>query len=222
MRRARVRVALIVVVLGVLTGIGFLLGRSMLQQRGAAERTEKQVFAPDVAQSIREFHRVKVEDGRTVWDLRAEKADFLDEGRVVVELPELAFFADDGQSVRLSGVSGEVVLDGTKVGRIDLKGGIEVSVGQYRLETPEASWIDSMNTVVAPSGVDLSGSGVTITGDVMIVELEKRRVLVVGDVKTVLTRTAEARGAATEGMGAPRPSSQPSGEGVPLEDPGAS
>lgn len=192
MRRARVRIALIVLVLGTLTGIGFLIGRTMLQQKRAEERTEDTMLAPDIAQSIRQFHRVKVEDGRTVWDLRADKADFLDEGRVVVEVPELSFFADDGQSVALSGAKGEVLLDGSEVGRIDLAGGIEVTVGQYRLETPSASWIGRTNRVIAMSGVDLQGGGVQITGERMIVDLGTRSVVFVNDVRTVLTRVEES------------------------------
>ncbi|MDG2306572.1 MAG: LPS export ABC transporter periplasmic protein LptC [Candidatus Binatia bacterium] len=190
-RRARLRIALIVIVLSVLTGIGFLIGQTMLQQRRVAERTAETLLAPEIAQSIRQFHRVKVEEGRTVWDLRATKADFLEEGRVIVEVPELSFYSDDGQSVSLSGATGEVVLDGPGISRIDLSGGIEVSVGQYRLETPEASWIDELNTVVASSGVDLRGGRVELTGDTMILELETRRVLVVGRVKTILTHPAE-------------------------------
>lgn len=191
MRRARVRIALIVLVLGTLTGIGFLIGRTMLQQKKAEERTENTMLAPEIAQSIRQFRRVKVEEGRTVWDLRADKADFLDEGRVVVEVPELSFFADDGQSVSLSGAKGEVLLDGQKVARIDLLGGIEVTVGQYRLETPSASWIGRTNRVIAMSGVDLRGGGVQITGERMIVDLGTRRVVFLKDVRTVLTRVDE-------------------------------
>ncbi len=198
MHRARMRAALIVVVLAVLTGIGFLIGRTMVQQRRADDAMAETMFAPDVAQSIREFHRVKVEEGRTVWDLRADKADFLDEGRVMVDVPEIAFFAEDGQSVHLTGATGEVTLEGPEVGRIDLRGGIEVTLGQYRLETPEASWVQSQNAVVATSGVDLRGGGVELTGDTMVVELGKRRVLVVGDVRTVLTKIETAEPAAGE------------------------
>lgn len=189
MRRARLRIALIVLVLGGLTGIGFLIGQTMLQQQRVAERTEEAMLAPDIAQSIRKFRRVKVEEGRTVWDLQADKADFLDEGRVVVEVPRLSFFADDGQSVALSGATGEVLLDGPEVGRIDLGGGIEVTVGQYRLETPSASWVGKSNRVIATAGVDLRGGGVEITGERMVVDLGTRSVVFMNDVRTVLTRT---------------------------------
>lgn len=228
MHRARMRVALIVVVLAVLTGIGFLIGRTMVQQRRADDATAATMFAPDVAQSIREFHRVKVEDGRTVWDLRADKADFLDEGRVMVDVPEIAFFAEDGQSVHLTGATGEVTLEGPEVGRIDLRGGIEVTLGQYRLETPEASWVQSQNAVVATSGVDLRGGGVELTGDTMVVELGKRRVLVVGDVRTVLTRIETAESASTVDREPEEPAPDPDREknragkpgGAPMDAPG--
>lgn len=203
MRRARLKIALIVLVLSGLTGIGFLIGQTMIQQQRVAERTEATMLSPDIAQSIREFRRVKVEEGRTVWDLQADKADFLDEGRVVVEVPRVSFFADDGQSVALSGKTGEVRLEGQEVGRIDLAGGIEVTVGQYRLQTPSASWVGRSNRVIATAGVDLRGGGVEITGERMVVDLGTRSVVFMNDVRTVLTRTeSTAEGSREAG---PRP-----------------
>ena len=219
MRRARVRVVLIVVVLGTLTGIGFLIGQTMVEQRRAAEETADTLLAPEVAQSIRQFHRVKVEEGRTVWDLRADKADFLDEGRVLVEVPELSFFSEDGQAVRLSGATGEVQLDGPEVGRIDLRGGIEVTVGPYRLETPQASWVGAFNAVVAAEGVDLRGRGFVVTGDKMIVELDTRRVRVEGDVRTVLNRTTEEGEADSTDGGAEASAEGETGAVVPASEP---
>lgn len=215
MRRARVRGALIALVLLVLGGIGYLIGQTVLEQRRSAEKTAEALMDSDVAQSIRHFHRVKVEDGRTVWDLRADKADFLDEGRVMVEVPELAFFTDDGRSVKLHGTRGEVVLDGPEVGRIDLDGGIEVSAGRYRLETPSASWIDKMNKVVADSGVEIRGGDVALTGQTMIVDIERRRVVVIGDVRTVIERSGgESREAEPQGVSG----ADSAGEPVPAQE----
>jgi LPS export ABC transporter protein LptC len=221
MQRARVRGLLIAVVLVVLTGIGFLLGRTMLSQKRAMEQVAAERVDPEVSQSIRQFHRVKVEDGRMVWDLRAEKADFLDVGRVVVEEPKLSFYTDDGRAVELSGALGEVTLRGPDVERIDLRGDIDVTVGRYRLRTPEASWIDALNSVVAASGVELTGGGVELTGDAMVVELDTQRVVVAGGVQTVFSpRGEEADAEATEKKApaaAPRvsdaPAKQPSQRG---------
>jgi len=176
---------LITSVLLVLLGIGFLVGQLLVEQRRAEIPDE--ALEPDIAQRIEKFHRVKVEDGRTVWELRAEKADFLEaNGRIVVEQPEVSFFGTDGQSVVVSGKRGDVTVNGSEVGRIDLTGGIEVQVGQYMLHTPEASWIDEMDSIVASSGVDLSGGAISVKGKVMIVEVGSRRVRVIGGVQTTL------------------------------------
>lgn len=195
---------LITSVLVVLLGIGFLVGRLLVEQR----RTEipDEALEPDIAQRIEKFHRVKVEDGRTVWELRAEKADFLEaNGRIVVEQPEVSFFASDGQSVVVSGKRGDVTVNGSEVGRIDLTGGIEVQVGQYMLHTPEASWIDEMDSIVASSGVDISGGAISVKGKVMIVEVGSRRVRVVGGVQTTL-RAHELRNETTEAAAPAGPS----------------
>lgn len=189
MRRQRVRVALIGLVLLVLAGIGFLVGRTLVQQRQAAGQPEGEVIEEDVAQRLRRFRRMKVEEGRTVWDLRAERADFLDDGRVRIDAPSLSFFAEDGREVRLAGVHGEVLLEAGDVQRIDLDGGIEVSVAGYRLRAPVASWVGTSNVVIAREGADLSGEGISIEGEVMSVELDQRRVYFTGSVRTVVERT---------------------------------
>lgn len=198
MRRARLRMALIAVVLLLLGGIGFLIGRTMLQQRRSAEELAQGGTDPDVAQSIRKFRRVKVEQGRTVWDLRADQADFLDEGMVRVDAPELAFFSDDGRSVRLSGLRGRVVLEGQEVARIDLSGGIEAGLGRYRLVTPSASWLGKRNKVFAHHGVEFRGDGIEIDGQTMVVDLARRRAVFMGNVRTVFQRSGPAVGAAPD------------------------
>ena len=188
LRRGWLRGFLIVAVVLTLGGIGFLMGQTLVDQRRAQEKVVREVLDPSVSQSIRQFHRVKVEEGRTVWDLRAEKADMMAAGQVLVEVPEIAFYSDEGQSVRLSGMRGEVQLQGQDVERIDLNGGIEVELGDYRLETPEAVWQRASNSVVASSGVDLRGGPLVVTGDVMTVNLGSRRILVTGRVKTVISK----------------------------------
>lgn len=189
MRRQRVRLALIGLVLVVLAGIGFLVGRTLVRQQQATAPTEEEIIEEDVAQRLRRFRRMKVEEGRTIWDLRAERADFLDEGRVRIDAPSLSFFAEDGREVRLSGVRGEVMLEGGDVQSIDLDGGIEVSVAGYRLQAPVASWVGSSNVVIAREGADLSGEGISIEGEVMTVELDQRRVHFTGAVRTVVERS---------------------------------
>ena len=54
-------------------------------------------FLPQVAQRIQNFRRVKVKDGRTVWEITADDAQYFDkENAVVVRLPRVTFSMDDG------------------------------------------------------------------------------------------------------------------------------
>jgi LPS export ABC transporter protein LptC len=194
LRRDRLKGALIAVVLLALVGLGFLLGRTLQKQRQSppVEETGK-ALAPEVSQRIRDFRRVKVEDGRTVWELEAKEAEYHeDQSRIIVRHPKLSFASKGGETVMVTGAHGEVVLSDGEVGRIDLKGGIEVRLNGYVLNTPEASWIDQLDAIVAASGIRVQGEKLALTGRVMTIELAARRVRVIGEVTTVTLPQAGA------------------------------
>lgn len=199
MRRGRVRAALIAVVMLSLGSLGFVLGRTLVERDRAERSLPAQDLLPEVSQRIREFRRVKVADGRKVWELKAREAQYFEaEAEVVVSDPEVAFY-DEDETVRLVGREGRVKLDGTELAKLDLNGGVAVEVGGYRLETEQALYDRESNSIVAPKGIHISGSDVDLTGKVLVVELGAQRVRIVGNVKTTFERSAEPGAAAGSG-----------------------
>lgn len=193
--RARVRVALIAVVMAGLGGIGFALGRAVLERRSPSSAADEAARLPDVSQRIRDFRRVRVTDGRKVWELKAREARYLESsGEIVVTDPEVSFYGDRG-TVRLSGREGRVRLEGRDLGRVELRGRIEVRRGDLRARAEEATYVRDRNAIAVRSGLRISGRSLTLTGDVLVVDLAAERVRVLGNVVTTF-RGAEERGAA--------------------------
>jgi LPS export ABC transporter protein LptC len=187
-QRRRLRGVLIATVMASLTALGFVLGRTMVQRDRAERALPAQDLLPEVSQRIREFRRVKVSDGRTVWELKAREAQYFEEQKeIVVSDPEVAFYGD-GDTVRMVGREGRVRLDGRELDRLDVDGGVRVEVGDYRLETEQAVYYRDRNSIVAPKGIRVSGSEVDLTGDVLVVDLGTQRIHVVGNVTTKFDR----------------------------------
>jgi LPS export ABC transporter protein LptC len=189
-RRSRVRGVLILVVMTSLGALGFVLGRTLVQQQEAEKALPTQDLLPDVSQRIRDFRRVKVSDGHKVWELTAKEAQYFeDRNEVVVTGPEVAFYGD-GDTVRMVGREGRVRLDGRELDRLDVDGGVTVEVGDYRLETEQAVYHRDKQSIIAAKGIRVAGKDVDMTGDVLVVDLGSQKIHVVGSVITEFTRAA--------------------------------
>jgi LPS export ABC transporter protein LptC len=171
-----------------------VLGRTVISHNEmAADPDPDGEMLPDVSQRITEFRRVKVKDGRKVWELTAKEAQYFeDRGEVMVERPEAAFYAGDGQQIRITGKQGRIATKGNDLEQIHLDGGIEVSVGPYRLETDNALYLQDTDSVYAPGRVKLSSDAISLEGDVMVLDLNTQRVKVMKGVTTTFRRAPAA------------------------------
>jgi LPS export ABC transporter protein LptC len=174
--RSRLRLLVGVLLVAILGGGAWLLWRD-----AAARRTAERVAAtvdvmPDVSQRIQNFRRVKVEDGRKVWEVQAREAQYReDEGRVMVFEPVVALYLDDGGEVSLRGTQGTVVLDGRELRRVDVEGAITVQLGDYALTTDRATYEAERDLVIAPGTVRIRGAGFEAEGQRMEVEIGAQR-----------------------------------------------
>ena len=185
MTRSTTRIALVVVVFSALVGLGYLLGRTLGDQR-RSERTEAPPeMSAEVTQRIESFRRVKLKEGRTVWELVAREAQYREEEKtVVVAEPRVSFFAENGDTVSVSAREGRVTLEGTNVDRIDLSGGIQAELAGYRLETETATFLSQNNSLSTGAAVRLKGPDFTLDGIGMVVSFEHQKVAVGREVRT--------------------------------------
>jgi LPS export ABC transporter protein LptC len=175
--RKHVRLSIIGLVAVLLGGVGFLVGHSLWQQH-QRELTQKGLeFLPGVSQHIRDFHRVKVQDGRKVWEVSAQDAQyFQDDNLVVVRDALMELYLRDGRKIGLKGDEARIVLDRRDVRRVELNGSIEVTASDYVVHTDRATYDHSRNLIFTPGAVEISGRALQLRGDRMEVQVDTERV----------------------------------------------
>ncbi|HVN86853.1 MAG TPA: LPS export ABC transporter periplasmic protein LptC [Candidatus Binatia bacterium] len=168
----RLRLAVIGAVVLALGGIGVLVARSLrMQWREEAAQTGLDLL-PQVAQRIQDFHRVKTQDGRKVWEVAAREARYLDEEQaVVVNEPMVRLYMPDGRMVALSGHEGRVALDGRELREVDLAGGIEVQFNDYTARTDRAVYQHATDRISSPQPVEIVGRALQLRGERMEVDV---------------------------------------------------
>lgn len=166
--------AMVVLLLG---GIGFLVGRSLWQQH-QRELTQRGLeFLPGVSQHIRDFHRVKVQDGRKVWEVSARDAQYFQEDNlVVVREAAMDLYLRDGRTVGLKGDEARIILDGRDVQRVELTGAIEVRASDYVVRTDRAVYDHAQDLISAPGAVEITGRALQLRSDRMEVHVNSERV----------------------------------------------
>ncbi len=188
MRRTRLRTALLLVVAAALGGIGYLVSRSVSARRVDPLREVGRDLRSQVAQRIKNFRRVKIERGHTVWEITAKDAQYYDEThQVVVQEPRMTFFLDDGaRTTRVEGAEGHLVLDGQEVQSLTLRGGVRVDFDDLRVDTDEATYVRTRDVITSPSPVTVRGPTLEVTGRGMEIDVGPQQVRLFGDVRTTL------------------------------------
>lgn len=179
------------VVVGVLVVV-FATGAWLLHENFAARRRADELrvlteVLPDVAQRIQNFHRVKVEGGRKVWEVSAREARYLEpEQLVVVDAPQLEVFLPDGRTVALRGTTGRVYLEKRELDRVELEGEIEVQMGEYALHTANARYEARRGIIVAPGDVRITADTLELHGRAMEVDVRAQQLVLGAGVQTTL------------------------------------
>jgi LPS export ABC transporter protein LptC len=194
MRRTRLRAALLIVVAAALGGIAYLTSRSVTARQALALKELGKDLLPQVAQRIQNFRRVKVENGRTRWEITAKDAQYFEhEGLIVVLEPRMTFFLDEGQrEAHVSGAEGRIALDGREVRSLTLRGAVAVRLDDLELETEEATYDRARDLITSPALVTIRGRTLQLSGRGMEVEVGPQHVRLLDDVHTTL-RTDAAR-----------------------------
>jgi len=194
MQRTRLRAALLVVVAAALVGIGYQVSRSIrtLQPHTLSELGSD--FLPDVAQHIRSFRRVKVENGRPVWEITAEDAQLFDgTGEIVVREPRMTFHLKDGnRRAQVAGTEGRLALDGRDLKRITLSGMVVVKIDDLEMQTDEATYDRARDLISAPGAVTVRGDTLDVKGRGMEVHVAPQQIRLLDDVHTVMRAAHEA------------------------------
>lgn len=193
MGRNQIRFVLGISVLVVIVVLGYLGAR--LRQDAETRQMLDEIAASTedgaVSQRMSEFRRIKMKDGRKVWEIAARQARYLaDTNTVVIDSPEISFYFQDGETVELNCQEGTIHLheETQDLVRIDLNGGLTMQVGDVSFTTDRAVYDHQDNTIVSDGVLNVAGEGYTATGRGYSVTVDTKRLVLDADVRTTVTR----------------------------------
>lgn len=193
MSRHQIRFMLGITVLGLILALGYL--SSQVGKDPATARLIDELSTPDVTeetmvQRMTEFRRVKMQDGKKVWEIVARQARyFADTNAVVIDTPEVSLYFSDGEAVALRCQEGTVHLNGeSDLLHIDLRGNLEIQMGAVSLKTDQATYDRQKNTISSDGVIYVVGQGFTLEGKGYTVAVDTKQLTLKAEVYTTVTR----------------------------------
>jgi LPS export ABC transporter protein LptC len=142
-------------------------------------------YLPEAALHIKDFQRAKVEDGRKVWEVMGEEADFFKEKRqAVIKKPRFFYYDRNGEAAQTAGAVARMFLGEKELEKLEIEGEIQVTYQDYILKSEEAIYLPAEQRVVMPMRTTVSGGGFELEGARMEIELESRKIRLINAVKT--------------------------------------
>jgi LPS export ABC transporter protein LptC len=142
-------------------------------------------YLPESALQIKDFHRSKIEDGRKVWELFGEEANYYKERKeAVIKKPRFYYYDKKGEVAETKGEQALIYLNEKELERMELRGAIEVTFQGYLLKSEEANYTPANDQIVLPSRTTVVGDGIAVEGARMEVELEGKKIRMIQAVRT--------------------------------------
>ena len=193
MSRHQIRFMLGITVLGLILALGYLssqVGKDPATARLIDELSTPDATAETMVQRMTEFRRVKMQDGKKVWEIVARQAHyFADTNAVVIDTPEISLYFSDGEAVALRCQEGTVHLNGeSDLLHIDLRGNLEIQMGAISLKTNQATYDHQKNTISSDGVMHIVGQGFTLEGKGYTVAVDTKQLTLKAEVYTTVTR----------------------------------
>ncbi len=186
MRRARRSILLLAIFLS-LAGVTYKVTEIMRRVQKDIKSTPVKAlgYLPESALRLKDFHRAKIENGRKVWDLFGEEANYFKEQKeTVVKKPRFYYYDKKGNVAETIGDEALVYLNEKELERMEVHGGVQVTFQGYVLKSEEANYLPAKDQIILPSHTTVVGEGIALEGARMEVELESKKIRLVHAVKT--------------------------------------
>jgi LPS export ABC transporter protein LptC len=142
-------------------------------------------YLPESSLHVKEFRRSKVENGRKVWEVTGEEADyFKEQNEAVIKKPRFLYYNRNGQAAETNGEIARLYLGENELKKMQIEGNIQVKYEQYLLKSAEAIYLPAQQRVVLPKRTTVTGDGMELEGSRMEVDLETQIIRMFDDVKT--------------------------------------
>ena len=186
MRKIR-RSALLLVIILSLGGVGYKVYDIVRGMQGQIKKNPLKVldYLPESALQMKDFHRAKIENGRKVWELYGEEANyFKDQKEAVIKKPRFYYYDTKGEAVESTADEARIYLTEKELDRMELRGEIQVSFQGYILKSEEANYLPAKDRIVLPTRTKVVGEGMELEGSSMEIEMEDKKIRLLQNVKT--------------------------------------
>jgi Uncharacterized protein conserved in bacteria len=161
-------------------------------------------YLPESALQIKDFHRSKIENGRKVWELFGEEANYYKEQKeAVIKKPRFYYYDKKGEVAETKGEEAVLYLNEKELDKMELRGGIEVTFQGYVLKSEEANYTPAKDQIILPNRTTVVGEGIALEGARMEVELEAKKIRMIQAVKTKIEPGKLGKKKNVAGSGAP-------------------
>jgi LPS export ABC transporter protein LptC len=142
-------------------------------------------YLPESALRLKDFHRAKIENGRKVWELFGDEANYFKEQKeAVIKRPRFYYYDKKGNIAETKGDEALIYLNEKELERMEVRGAIQVTFQGYVLKSEEANYLPAKDQIVLPTRTTVVGEGIELEGARMEVELEEKKIRLVNAVKT--------------------------------------
>jgi LPS export ABC transporter protein LptC len=142
-------------------------------------------YLPESALHVKEFRRAKVENGRKVWEVMGEEADYYkDQKEAVIKRPRFFYYDRNGEAAETAGEVARMFLGENELEKLQIEGGIQVKYQNYLLKSDEAIYLPAEQRIFMPKHTTVTGGGFHLEGASMEVELETKIIRMMRGVKT--------------------------------------
>jgi LPS export ABC transporter protein LptC len=173
-----------------LGGVGYKVAETIIANKLKEIRRnplEALKYLPESALHMKDFHRSKIEDGRKVWEVFGDEANYYkDQKEAIVKKPRFYFYDKKGQTAEATGEVARIYLNDKELEKMELQGAIQVTYQGYVLKSEEAIYVPAKDQILLPSRAVMISDGIELEGSSMEVELQGKKVRLLRNVKTKL------------------------------------
>ena len=187
MRKARRRILLLIIFLS-LGAVGYKVGENiwLTKVQEIKKNPLKALdYLPESSLHMRDFRRSKVENGRKVWEITGDEANYYKEQKqAIIKNPKFYYYDKKGKTAETIGKQATIYLNDKELEQLQLQGNVEVNYEGYTLKSEEAIYFPDKQQIILPGRTTIVSDGMAMEGSRMEVELEDKKVRLLRDVKT--------------------------------------
>jgi LPS export ABC transporter protein LptC len=195
--RRRNRLILLAVIFLSLGGVAYKVGESLWIMKAEEIRKDPLKaleYLPESALQMKDFHRAKLENGRKMWELFGDEANYFKEQKqAIIKKPRFYYYNKQGEIAETTGATARLFFNEKELEKMQLEGGIQVTYQGYVLKSDEATYFADAGRIDLPKRATVVGNGLEIEGSRMEVELEVKKVRLLQNVKTKIEPDKVAR-----------------------------